>query len=114
MLQFGELLTLGLSLVAGVYVILHYRPIRSVQGLRPLVLPFLLVVLAFLATVIEGIPGGNDAQIIFWEQSPLAVREGGWLSALLNLVEHLAYMAAAVSLAVILWRQRPGKGATPS
>ncbi len=114
MLQFGELLTLGLSLVAGVYVVLHYRPIRGVRGLWPLVLPFLLVVLAFLATVLEGIPGSNEAQIIFWEQSPLAVRQGGWPSALLNLVEHLAYTGAAVSLAVILWRQRRDEGAPPS
>ncbi|MFO8014527.1 MAG: hypothetical protein R6X20_14610 [Phycisphaerae bacterium] len=114
MLQFGELLTLGLCTVTAVYLVLHRRQIGDVPGLRPLVFPFLLVALAFLATVVEGIPAGGDVtQIIFWERSPQAVERGGWLGALLNLLEHAAYLGAAVALAVFVWRQRKRRGATP-
>jgi hypothetical protein len=114
MLQFGELLTLGLCTVTAVYLVLHRRQIGDVPGLRPLVFPFLLVALAFLATVLEGIPGGGGgvAHIIFWERSPQTVARGGWLGAVLNLVEHAAYLGAAIALAVIIWRRRKKPGAT--
>jgi hypothetical protein len=114
MLQFGELLTLGLCAVTALYLVLHRRQIGDVPGLRPLVFPFLLVALAFLATVLEGIPAGGDvAQIIFWERSPQTVARGGWLGGVLNLLEHAAYLGAAVALAVVIWRRPKKPGATP-
>lgn len=112
MFQFGELLTLGLCTVAVVYVALHRRQINQVPGLRPFLVPFVLVTVAFLATVVEGLPGGGDAsQIIFWERSPEAVQRGGWLAEALNLVEHTVYVAATVALALLIWRKRKGAGA---
>jgi len=112
MFQFGELLTLGLCAVTGVYVALHRRQVNQAPGLRTFLVPFVLVTVAFLATVVEGLPGGGDAvQIIFWERSPEAVQRGGWLAAVLNLVEHAAYMGAAVALALLIWRKRKGAGA---
>jgi len=107
MLQFGELLTLGLCIVTAIYLVLHRRQIGAVAALRPLLVPFVLVTVAFLATVVEGLPaGGEVARIIFWERSPEAVQRAGWLGGLLNLIEHLSYLGAAISLATIVWKRR--------
>jgi hypothetical protein len=115
MLQFGELLTLGLCVVTATYLVWHRRQVAEVPGLRPLVLPFLLIAAAFLATVVEGVPGGADAaRIIFWERSPQAVQRAGWIGSLLNLFEHAAYLAAAVALALAVWRRRKRTEAAPS
>jgi len=112
MFQFGELLTLGLCAVTMIYVVLHRRQVGQVPGLRTFLVPFVLVAVAFLATVVEGLPGsGGAATIIFWERSPEAVQRGGWLAAVLNLVEHAAYLGAAVVLALLIWRKRKGAGA---
>lgn len=103
--QFGEILTLGICAVTAAYVLTNRRPIRALRGLRPFVVPFFLLAIAWTATVLEGIPGGaSTPTIIFWEQSPSAARAGGIVSELLNLVEHLCYMTAGVWLLVILWR----------
>jgi len=107
MFQFGEVLTLGLFLVTAAYLLLHWRTMGALPILRPLIIPFLLMVVAALATVLEGVPSGAaTGQIIFWEQSPQTVRAGGWVSQTLNLVEHVAYAASAIWLAVVLWRRR--------
>ncbi len=102
--QFGEILTLGICAVTAAYVLTNRRPIRALRGLRPFVVPFFLLAIAWTATVLEGIPVGGTPTIIFWEQSPSAARAGGIVSELLNLVEHLGYMTAGVWLLVILWR----------
>jgi len=114
MFQFGELLTLGLFLVTCAYLLMHWRTIAALPALRPLVIPFLLMAVATLATVLEGIPAGAaTGQIIFWEQSPQVARAGGWVSQLLNLLEHTAYAGAGVWLAVALWRRRSAAEAGP-
>jgi len=103
--QFGEILTLGLCAVTAAYLLANRRSIRALRALRPFVVPFLLMAVGWTATVLESIPGNGDtASIIFWEESPAAVRAGGAVSEALNLVEHLGYMAAGVWLLVILWR----------
>jgi len=107
MFQFGELLTLGLFLVTTAYLLLHWRTTTALPILRPLVIPFVLMAVAALATVLEGIPTEfATGHVIFWEQSPQVVRAGGWVSQALNLVEHVGFAAAAVWLAVVLWRRR--------
>jgi len=113
MLQFGELLTLGLGAVTATYLLLHRRPIANVAGLGRFVLPFVLMAVAMLATVLEGVPGASDAaSIIFWERSPDILQRSGWIGAALNVVEHATYLGAAVVLLVVIWRQRRGaKGA---
>jgi len=109
MQQFGELLALILCLVTALYVLVHRRTITSVPRLRPFLLPFVLMVVAFLATVAEALPAGGLGPIVFWENSPAAVQRGGWPSELLNLLEHLAYAGSALALAMAVWRRRrPG------
>jgi hypothetical protein len=113
MFQFGELLTLGLFLVTVVYLLVHRRTIASLATLRPLIIPFLLMALAALATVVEGIPAGAARdQIVFWEESPAVVRAGGWVSTALNLVEHVGFAAGAMGLAIVLWRRRSAGAGT--
>ena len=103
--QFGEILTLGICAVTAAYLLTNRRPIRALRGLRPFVVPFFLMAVAWTATILEGIPGaGSTPTIIFWEQSPSAARAGGIVSELLNLIEHLGYMTAGAWLLVILWR----------
>jgi len=115
MLQFGELLTLGLGAVTAAYLILHRRPIADVAGLGRLVLPFVLMAVAMLATVLEDVPGAGDAaHIIFWERSPDILQRSGWIGAALNVVEHASYLGAAVALVVVIWRQRRGTKGTGS
>ena len=103
--QFGEILTLGICAVTAAYVLTNRRPIRALRGLRPFVVPFFLLAIAWTATVLEGIPGAaSTPTIIFWEQSPSAARAGGIVSELMNIVAHLGYMTAGLWLLVILWR----------
>ena len=104
MYQFGELLTLGLSLLVGVYLLVHRRLVAGHPLLRAMVLPFLCLLVASVATVVETIPAtGLGGQIIFWEASAEVVRQGGWVSEVLNLFEHFGWVSfAAVLLFVIL------------
>jgi len=106
MQQFGELLALGLCVVTVLYVLMHRHVFRDVPTLKPFLLPFILVVVAFAATVVEAIPTGDIAQIIFWEESPAATQRGGWPSEVLNLLEHMAYAGSVILLALAIWRRR--------
>jgi hypothetical protein len=101
--QFAELLTLGLCVATAVYLLTNRRRIRALRGLRPFVAPFLLLAVAWTATVLEGIPGGAPASITFVEKST-EVLHAGPISQILNLIEHLGYMVASVWLLVVLWR----------
>ena len=103
--QFGEILTLILCAVTAAYLLGNRRTIRALRALRPFVVPFFLVAVAWTATVLEGIPGpGEGATIIFWEESTDVARAGGLTSELLNLIEHIGYATAGVWLLVVLWR----------
>jgi len=106
--QFGEILTLGLCAVTAAYLLGNRRTIRALRGLRalrPFVVPFFLMAAAWTATVLEGIPSrGEGATIIFWEESPDVARAGGFVSELLNLIEHIGYATAGIWLLVVLWR----------
>ena len=104
--QFGEILTLGICAVTAAYVLTNRRPIRALRGLRPFVVPFFLMAIAWTATVLEGIPSADEGtpSIVFWQPSAIVARAGGIVSELLNLVEHLCYTAAGIWLLGSLWR----------
>ena len=106
MFQFGEILTLGLGTVAAIYLLTNRGAIARLPALRVLVIPFILMAVAWVATVLEGIPGGGARTIVFLQGSATIARQGGLASELLNVVEHLAYTAAAVALLVGVWRAR--------
>jgi len=110
MYQFGELLTLGLSLLVGVYLLVHRRLVAGHPLLRAMVWPFLCLLAANVATVVETIPAtGLGGQIIFWEASAEVVRQGGWMSEVLNLFDHLGYAALAAALLTVILRQSRAK-----
>jgi len=104
--QFAEILTLGLCAVTAVYLLTNRQRIRALRGLRPFVAPFLLLAVAWTATVLEGIPAPGDAaaRITFVEKSTEVVHAGAMSSQILNLTEHLGYMVASVWILVVLWR----------
>ena len=106
MFQFGEILTLGLGTVAAIYLLTNRGDIARLPPLRVLVIPFILMAVAWVATVLEGIPGGGAPTIVFLQGSATIAHQGGLASELLNVVEHLAYTATAVALLVGLWRAR--------
>jgi len=103
--QFGEILTLILCAVAAAYLVASRRPIRSLRALRPLVVPFFLMTVAWTMTVLES-PLSDDGAwtISFGEESADVAAARGLLSETLNLIEHLAYTTAAIWLLVVLWR----------
>ena len=106
MFQFGEIVTLALFLVVGVYVLAHRRQITALTSLRPLLPPFLLMAAAIIATVAEGVPGGlaTGGNVIFWSDSLAVAQRGGLASQVLNLLEHLCHASSGIWLLVILLR----------
>jgi len=104
MFQFGELLTLAIGVVALAYVVANWRRIRSLPTLRPLVIPFVLIALSWLFTVVEGVFLTNVpfGQILMLQPSVGGSAEAGTGGQILNLLEHLANMSGAVALLVVV------------
>ena len=102
MFQFGEMLTLTVAAVTVTYVLVHRRQVGRLPGLRPLMGPFLLMAVAWAATVLEGL--GETAEpghyIVFLQ----AATTPGIVGQALNLVEHVAYAAACVWLLLVALR----------
>ncbi len=101
MFQFSELLTLAVGLVMLTYLVGHWRRIRRSRTLRPFILPSLLILSAWLFTVLEGVflPWPPAQGVIVVEQASIPLSELGGLPAVaLNILEHLACGAAGVAL----------------
>lgn len=115
MFQFGELLALCIGLVALVYLLAHRRRIAAEPALHPFAVPFLLMLVAWIATVLEGVhfESGDIPWLVFGQES-LSVARRSITSELLNLAEHAAYAAGAVGLLVVLWRNRRAVRKAPS
>lgn len=109
MFQFGEVLGLAIAAMAAVYVLTNWQRILALPSLKPLLVPFFLMVAAWIITVVEGIPGGEAgvARIVFWQQSPQVTAGAGGFGQVFNLVEHLCLAAMGVCLLLALWRTRP-------
>jgi hypothetical protein len=108
MYEFGEILTLAICVVAAVYVLTNRRRIGQLQSLRPFVFPFMLALVGWIATVVEGIPQGGPGlpTLVFWTSSPGVVAAGGSFGEVFNALEHVCLAASGVWLLVVLWRGR--------
>jgi len=105
MFQFGEILTLVLSLIALVYVSTYRSRIRVQPALRPFVMPFLVLMVAFVSTVVEGVfVQGADIPWIVFGQNSSSVASDNPASALINLAEHASYTAASIWLLAATWQ----------
>jgi hypothetical protein len=115
MFQFGEVLALALSLIALVYLVTCWRRIQAQPLLRPFVGPFLVLMVAFVSTVTEGVfvEGANIPWIVFGEDS-IRVASDNPASALFNLAEHAAYAAATIWLLVATWQVFRRRQGTPT
>ena len=115
MFQFGEILALALSLITLVYLATYWRRICAQPLLRPFVGPFLVLMVAFVSTVAEGVfvAGANIPWIVFGEDS-IRVAADNPASALFNLAEHAAYTAATIWLLVATWHAFRRRQGTPT
>jgi hypothetical protein len=115
MLQFGEILALTLSLITLVYLATYWRRICAQPLLRPFVGPFLVLMIAFVSTVVEGVflEGANIPWIVFGEDS-IRVAADNPASALFNLAEHAAYTAATIWMLVATWQLFRRRQGTPT
>jgi hypothetical protein len=106
MFEFAELLTLAIATVLMVYLLSVRERLRTLPFLWQLQWPLLLLMVAWIATVIEGIPLGENAPLfVFVQENVEEANEAGTFSAVSNLIEHLALAGAAVWILVILVRR---------
>jgi hypothetical protein len=105
MFQFGEILTLALSLITLVYILTDRSRIIAEPLLRPFIGPFLVLMVAFVSTVVEGafMQGAGIPWIVF-EQDDISIAHASLASELFNLAEHMSYAVAAIWLFVAIWR----------
>ncbi|MCX5683183.1 MAG: hypothetical protein NT049_05800 [Planctomycetota bacterium] len=115
MFQFGEILTLALSLITLVYLLAYRRRIRAEPALRAFVGPFLILMVAFVATVAEGaFMQGADIPVIVFGQENISIAHAGTASEWLNLIEHTSYALSAIWLYVAIWRLYKRPRETPA
>ena len=115
MFQFGEILTLAICAVTVIYVLSNWRRIRALPALRPFLGPFLLLVVAWIATVVEGFfLQGQGVPILVFNQESTFIAHQNLFSELFNLIEHLGYAAAGVWFFVLTWRVFQGGRESPS
>jgi len=100
MLHLGEILTLVIGLVAAIYLVANWRQLRAIPTLRPFVLPLLFMVISWASAVVEDLfPAGGLTSLSVAFEETVGPEEGGTLlSAVFNLTEHAAILAAAVGL----------------
>jgi hypothetical protein len=103
MFQFGEILTLALSLITLVYILTYRGRIIAQPMLRPFIGPYLVLMVAFVSTVVEGaFMQGADIPWVVFGQEDISIAHSGLASELLNLTEHVSYAAAAIWLFVAI------------
>jgi hypothetical protein len=105
MFQFGEVLTLAISLVVVIFLATAWRRIRAAPLVRPFVLPVLLITGAWVFTVLEGIgqaPPGQPVLLFYGEDIFPATRT--WWFTICNGLEHLLLMAGAMALLAAVYR----------
>jgi hypothetical protein len=116
MFQFGEVLTVVIAAVALAYLLANWGRVRAVPWLRPLVVPFLLVAVGWLWSVLEDIAVSGSPQPLFAlvrDRPSQGGASSAWASAC-NALEHVFCAAAALGLLAAMWRvgSRPkGEGA---
>ncbi len=106
MFQFGEVLTLAISVVAAAYLFANWTRIRSAPTLRPFALPLIVIIITWVATVVEGV-FSEDARrgwIVVLQESVGTANGESAVAVVFNLVEHVGTMLAAVLLLVAVRR----------
>lgn len=114
MFQFGEILTLAICIVTIAYVLANWRRIQLLPALKPFVGPFLFLVVAWFATVIEGLfIEGPNIPILVLGQESIGVAHQSPYSELLNLAEHVGYAVAGIWMFLLVRRcfRNPGRAA---
>jgi hypothetical protein len=111
MLQFGEVLCLAIGIIAVVYVVVNGRRIRALPSASRLIGPFLLFMIAWICTVVEGLfIQGDQVPIFVIGAASIGQSSGSPATEVFNLIEHTAFACAAVWLLVLsirTLRRRP-------
>ncbi len=103
MFQFSEILTLAVGLVALTYLVAHRRRAAALPLLRPFIPAFLLLLVSWTSTVVEGffVEGVPPEDVIqFWQESVGLTVKGGTWGRIFNWLEHLSALAAGVWLCI--------------
>ena len=107
MFQFSELLTLAVGLVMLTYLVGHWHRLRRSHTLRPFILPAVLILSAWVFTVLEGVfmPWPPTQGVIVVQQASVSMAEGGGAATqMLNVLEHVACGAAGIALLAVVVR----------
>jgi len=108
MFQFGKILTLGIAIMVGVYLLLHRRQIRALPSLRPFVGPFILMsawwVVTFLEMIAIWIERGAFPSFLEVEHGLATTYTVGVVPPILYLLEHTLGTAAYLWLLLVVWR----------
>ena len=114
-LQFGEILTLAIALVAAAYLASNWRRVRSSETLRLFALPLILMILAWAFSIVEDLfpPGGLTAVTVAFRERAGAEPGQTSMSQVLNILEHVLSMAAAVALLWATWFMCQGRRERP-
>jgi hypothetical protein len=108
MFQFGKILTLGIAIMVGVYLLVNRRQIRAVPSLRPFVGPFILMSAWWLVTFLEliaiWIERGAFPSLLEVERGLAMTNTEGVAPPILYLLEHTLGTAAYLWLLLVVWR----------
>ena len=115
MLEFGEILTLAMALVAAAYVAYGWRRIRALPTLRPFVLPLFLAILSWVCETSKNVLRADSLTALSLTLNDGAGPENAptLLMAALNMAEHVLVLATAIALLLAAralarhYRERP-------
>jgi hypothetical protein len=105
MLEVGELVTLAVACVTAAYVVTRWRSICAQPTTRAFLGPFLLLGLAWIATVAEDIFWvGPGWQIFIFGRETLIRPPAPPLTMFFHLTEHAAYAVAGIWFFLLVLR----------
>jgi len=112
MFQFGEILTLAISAIAAIFLLINGRRILATPNLRPFVLPLILMIVSWIATVVEGIflPLPANGWVVVMQESVGLAADEPLATTVCNFVEHISTVAAAILLLVAVLRLAWARG----
>jgi hypothetical protein len=105
MVEFGEVLTLFIAIVATAYVAANWRRVRQNPRLGPFVWPFLFFTFAWTAAFAEALcRQDTPLQFVILAHETIDLRSAGLVAQVFHLIEHLSYALAAGWLLVAVRR----------
>ena len=103
MLRIGETFALVIACVVVVYIVVNWRRVWRHERLRPFLVPLAFMLCAWTATVVEGfLLEGTNLPLIVSAQQMAQLGHQTPMSRLLHAVEIAFYLAAAISLFVLI------------